>query len=96
MIIQPKSPGLARDTSDYAKREIYKMHEDFRVNIDVSEYISNRLHRTAELMRKSGYSRSNSQSDFSDYSSSTLSSMRTPYQIANPSPECIMCMQPHN
>ena len=68
---QPHSPSLVGDTLDYTKKENYNMHEDLKVNIDVSEQISDRLHRTAQLMRKSRYNRNNSQSDLSDYASST-------------------------
>ena len=71
------------------------MHKDLEVNIDASEHISNILHRAAQLMRKSRYSRNNNQSNLSDYTSSTSSSMRVPNQITNPSCECITCIQPH-
>ena len=83
--VQPISPSLARDNLAYTKIENYNMHEDSKVNIDASEHISNRLHRTAQLMRKSRYSRNNSQSNLSDYASPTSSSVRVPDQIANPS-----------
>ena len=93
-VIQPIS--LAKDALDYTKRENYKMHEDLRVNIDVSEHISDRLHKTAQLLRKSRYSRKSIQSDLSDYTSSTLSLVRIPDQISNPSCEHITFTQPHN
>ena len=47
-------------------------------------------------MEKSRYSRNNSQSDLSDYASSTSSPVRIPDQIANPSHKQITCMQPHS
>ena len=49
------------------------MDGDFEANINASECISGRLHRTALLERKFRYNRNNSQSDLSNYASSTSS-----------------------
>ena len=57
---QLKLSSFARDTFGYNRRENYEMYEDFRVNIDASGHISDRLHRTAKLMRKPKYSRNKS------------------------------------
>ena len=46
-------------------------------------------------MRKSRYSRNNTQSDLSEYISSTSSSVRIPNKIPNPSHERITCMPPN-
>ena len=92
--IQPKSSSLARDTFSYMKGENYEMHEDPGVDMDASEHISEKYHRTAQLMMRPKYSRNTSQSNVSDYTSSTSSSVRIPDQIANPSCGHITCMQP--
>ena len=60
--IQPKLSSFERDTFSYNRRENYEMFEVPRVDIEVSEHISGRLHRTAKLMRRPKYSRNNSQS----------------------------------
>ena len=59
------------------------MHEDSEVNVDVSEHIADRLHRTAQLMGKCRYSRNNSQNNLSDHAFSTSSSVMVPDQIAS-------------
>ena len=86
--VQPKLSGLAKDTFSY------EIHDDLRVDIHVSEYISDRLYRTVQFIRKPKYNRNNSQSDVSDYAPSTQSSVRIPDQIANLSCGHITCMQP--
>ena len=84
MFVQPQSPTLVRDTLDYTKKEKCNMKEDSEVNIDASEHNSDRLCRTAQLIRKSRYNRYNSQSDLTDYATSTSSSVRDPIQMTNP------------
>ena len=92
-MFQSQSLTLVRDTLEYterenqlyhkAKRERCKIDEDSVVNIDAWEHISNRLYRTALLVRKSRYNRNNSQIDLSNYIASTSSSVRYPSQIEN-------------
>ena len=58
-----------------------KIDEDSKSNIDATEHTSDRLCRTALLVRKSRYNRNNSQNDLSDYVSSTSLSARDHNQI---------------
>ena len=64
--------------------------------IDTSEHISDRLHKTAQLMRKPKYSGNNSQSDFSDNIAFTLFSVKLSDQIENPQHRYTTCIQYHN
>ena len=81
---QPKILRLARYTSGHIIKGNYEMCEDLKREIDALEHISYRLHRTAQMMRKSTYSRNNSQSNLNDYASSMSSSVKLPDQMANP------------
>ena len=49
---------------------------DLRREIDASEHISDRLHKTAQLKSKPKYRRNNNKSDLSDYTLSTSSSVK--------------------
>ena len=71
------------------------MCKDLRVDTEASEHISDRLHRTAQLIRKPKYGRNNIQSELSHYTSSTSSSVKILDQIANPSHRHINCIQLH-
>ena len=49
--------------------ERWKIEEGSNLSIDTTECISDRLHRTALLVRKSRYNINNSQGDIIDYAS---------------------------
>ena len=93
--IQPKISNLARGTFGHIKRDNYEISRDLRREIDASKHISDRLCRTAQLMRKPKYSSNNSQSDLSDYASSISSSVKLSDQIPNPSCRHTTCIQHH-
>ena len=56
---QPRISSSERDDFGHIKGENYEMSTDLRKEIDASEHISDRLHKTAQLMRKPKYSRNN-------------------------------------
>ena len=96
---QPKISCSVRDTFSHVKRENYEISRDLeeswkRNKIDASEHISDRLHKTAQLMRKPRYSINKSQSNLSDVSC-TSSSVKLSDQIANPSCKHTTCMEYH-
>ena len=54
---QPGIPSSERDTFDHIKVGNYEMSRDIRREIDASEHISDRLCKTAQLMRKPKFGR---------------------------------------
>ena len=77
-IVKPQSSTLVRDVLEY---EIFPTGEGYETSIDAAEHISDRLYRTALLVREPWYNRNNCQRYLSDYASSTSSSVRDPNQI---------------
>ena len=62
---------VERDTIGHNRREKYAKNEHLYRYKGVSEHISDQLHGTAELVRKSKLRRNDSQSDLSDYTFSS-------------------------
>ena len=93
---QPKMPSVASNTFGLIKSENYEISKYSNRYKATSEHISDQLCKMPHLLKKSKFSRNNSQSYLSDYTSSTSSSVKLPKQITNPSPECIPSIQHHN
>ena len=80
-IPRPQSPTQVRDVLDYTKlyhtvkRERHNLDGNYEENIDTSAHISDRLWKTVLLGRKSRYTRNISQSDSSNYTALTSSSV---------------------
>ena len=73
---QPRISSLERDAFGHLKVENYEMSRDPRREIDASQHISDRLHKTAQLKGKPKFRTNNSQRNLNDYPSSTSPSVK--------------------
>ena len=80
---QSKILSVEIDTFGHIRKHKYTKNENFMRDKDVSEHISDQLHRTAQLVRKCKLSRNDSQSNLSDYASSTSSSVQFLNKLQN-------------
>ena len=81
--VQLQTPKLVGNTLEKenqlyhtTKDNRWKIEEGSELHLDPGEHISDRLHRTAFLVRKSKYNRNNWQNDLSNYASSASSLVR--------------------